>query len=228
MGAAESKPTTEIDYNGDKPVLVYWLVHGRSDFCQAMMSAGSIDYDIDSDTANNYGSIKSELPFGQIPILKHKGLTLAQGGAITRYCARLAGLYPSDPAEASTCDMFMDEMMDIFSGLFKAKNAVDREAKLEAWKILETEHIPKHFSFLETSLEKSGQTYLGGSTPMAGDVAFFAVYNIYSKAGVDVESAINDCPKLKNALEETKLMGNLSSFPDHYLYFTSDPDHDSF
>ena len=32
--------------SSEKPVLVYWGVHGRSDFCQAMMAAGNIDYDL--------------------------------------------------------------------------------------------------------------------------------------------------------------------------------------
>ena len=83
--------------------------------------AGNIEYDLDTDTANAWPASKESTPFGQIPVLKHGGLTLAQGGALNRYCARLAGLYPQGIVEASICDMYLEEMMDIFSGLFKVR-----------------------------------------------------------------------------------------------------------
>ena len=53
-------------------------------------------------------------PFGQLPFMKHGNLVIGQGGAINRYCARLAGLYPSDIAEAAICDMYLEEVMDIY------------------------------------------------------------------------------------------------------------------
>ncbi len=104
-----------------KPCLIYWELHGRSDFCQAMLVAGNVEYDLDTATANAWPAGKDESPFGQIPILNHGDLTLAQGGALNRYCARLAGLYPDGPVEASICDMYMEEMMDIFGGIFKVR-----------------------------------------------------------------------------------------------------------
>merc|ERR1712038_626686 len=94
-------------------------VHGRADFCQAMLYAGGVPFELDDNTANNWPSTREESPFGQLPYLKHGGLTIGQGGAINRYCARLAGLYPTNPIEASICDMYMEEVMDIFNGLFK-------------------------------------------------------------------------------------------------------------
>ena len=116
----------------EKPKLVYWKLHGRSDFCQAMLYAGDIEYDVDADTANTWPSFKADTPFGQMPILKHGDLTLAQGGALTRYCARLAGLYPEDIVEASVCDMYLEEMMDIFGALFKVSDWMN-ENEMELW-----------------------------------------------------------------------------------------------
>lgn len=104
-----------------KPTLVYWNLHGRGDFCQAMLYAGGIEYDLDDATANTWPAPKDEAPFGQLPYFKHGDLTLAQNGAITRYCARLAGIYPTDPVEASKCDMYIEEVMDIFNEIFKVR-----------------------------------------------------------------------------------------------------------
>jgi glutathione S-transferase len=118
--------------------LVYWNLHGRSDFAQAMLYAGNIPFDLDEETANAWPASKDDTPFGQIPVLKHGELVvIGQGGAITRYCARLAGLYPcgyceGDDAEeqaaaraaaaaAAVCDMYLEEMMDIFNGIFQVR-----------------------------------------------------------------------------------------------------------
>jgi hypothetical protein len=54
------------------------------------------------------------------------------------------------------------------------------------------------------------------------------VYNLYDRAGVNVNAAMVDCPKLKDALEGTLKLGNLKNFPKRGLYFTSDPEHDAF
>lgn len=105
-----------------KPVLVYWAVHGRSDFCQAMLYAGNISYELDEDTANAWPASKEDTPFGQVPVLKHGDLTIGQGGAINRYCARLAGLYPADFRGAALCDMYLEEIMEIFGALFKVSS----------------------------------------------------------------------------------------------------------
>ena len=116
----ESKPSKPSVHS--KPQIIYWCVHGRSDFCQAMLCAGGILFELDEKTANDWPAAKNDTPFGQIPVLKHGDVVIAQGGAMTRYCARLAGLYPSDEVEASICDMYIDEMMDIFQGLFKVSS----------------------------------------------------------------------------------------------------------
>jgi len=112
----DSKPVPSA-----KPVLVYWALHGRSDFCQAMLYAGGVPFELDETTANAWPASKADTPFGQVPVLKHGEMTIGQGGAINRYCARIAGLYPTDVQEAAVCDMFIEEVMDIFGAIFKVR-----------------------------------------------------------------------------------------------------------
>lgn len=101
-----------------KPSLVYWDLCGRADIAKCMFLAGEIEHELDTDNANNWPGYKTECPFEQVPILHHGDLTLAQGGAINRYIARMGGLYPEDPVDASYCDMVMDGIMDMFGGIF--------------------------------------------------------------------------------------------------------------
>lgn len=211
-----------------KPVLVYWKLHGRADFCQALLYAGNVSYDLDDDTANAWPSTKEESPYGQLPYLKHGPYIIGQGGAINRYCARLGGLFPKDPIEAAICDMHIEEVMDIFNEIYKPKRATDKETKVAHWKRIEEEFLPKHFALLEAYLTKSGKKFLGGDKVNAADVHFFAVYNLYDKASVDVEGVIAKYPKLNECLEETKLYGDLPNFPEKSLYFSSDVNSEAF
>lgn len=221
-----SKSEKRIDA---KPVIVYWALHGRSNFAQALLLAGNVDYEVDTNTANNWGDHKADSPFGQLPVMKHGDLTIAQGGAINRYCAKLAGLYPTGAQAAAICDMYIEECMDIYNAIFKPKNAADPAAKKAAWKVVESEVLPLHFGMLEKNLVKSKSAFLGGELPNAADVTFWAVCHLYTKAGLNLEPILEANPTLNKAFQETGKMGKLSSFPDSYgLYFTSDPNHASF
>lgn len=212
-----------------KPVIVYWALHGRSNIAQALLLAGNVDFDLDSDTANNWGQNKPTAPFGQLPMLKHGDLTIAQSGAINRYCAKLAGLYPSDAQEAAICDMFIEECVDIVSSMSKPKYASDADDKKAGWKNVQEEFLPLHFGLLEKNLVKSGSAFLGGEKPNAADVTFWATCLLLIKAGLQLDSILDANPTLKKAYEETGKMGKLSEFPDSYgIYFTSDPTHPSF
>jgi len=224
MGATESTPT----FPQSKPTLVYWELCGRGDIAKCLFYAGNIDYELDTENANSWPAYKDQCPFGQIPVLKHGSLTLAQGGAINRYVARLGGLYPVDPTEASKCDMMMEECMEIFGGLFKAKNASGEEAKLAEWAKLKDEFLPKHFAYLEKILEDSGTPFLGGDKPNAADVAFYAVYGVYDHAGMGAAEVLQNYPKLSGACEGAKTLGKLAEFQREGHFFTADPQHTMF
>lgn len=215
-----------------KPNIVYWALCGRGDIAQCMLMAGGVDFDLDTENANNFGEYKTHCPFGQLPVLEHgegdKKVVIAQGGAINRYCARLAGLFPTDPVEASKADMIMEECMDIFQALFKAKNAADKDAKIAAWKMLKEEHLPKHFGFLEKYLEASGKPFFGGNKANAADVTFFAVYGVYDNAGCGADEVLAKFPKLKAVVEKTKDVGKIKDFKRGGHFFCADPENEAF
>lgn len=111
----------KMSFPEGKPSLVYWALCGRGDVAKCLFRAAEVEYILDTDTANTWPAYKPECPFGQIPVLFHGDVKLAQGGAINRYVARLGGLYPTDPIEASKCDMIMEEAMDLFGSIFKVR-----------------------------------------------------------------------------------------------------------
>ena len=54
------------------------------------------------------------IPFHQIPCLVIDNVSIAQTGAIARFCGKLSGLYPkNDPIEAAKIDQFIDFVTDL-------------------------------------------------------------------------------------------------------------------
>jgi glutathione S-transferase len=212
-----------------KPVIVYWNICGRAHLAMAMLHAGNVEYDLDSATANTWPAPKSDCPFGQLPILKHGDLVLAQSGAITRYCARIAGLFPADAVSAAKCDMVLEECADLYSLMIKAKYPANpsKEEKMAAWDKIKLEHLPAHLSYLERLLEKSSDSFFGGSSPNAADVALAATMGVYFLAGFP-ETTLEAYPKLKHVVTEANKLGSLSLFQPGGPYFTCDPDHAMF
>jgi len=107
-----------------KPTIVYWDLCARAHIAKVLLHAGGVEFDIDTATANTWPAPKEEMPFGQLPVLKHGDLVIAQSKAINNYCARLAGLYPTDAAEAAFCDMCIEECTDKFSLLSKVSSEI--------------------------------------------------------------------------------------------------------
>ena len=186
-------------------------------------------YELDSNTANSWPAPKDDCPFGQLPILKHDDLVLAQSGAILRYCARIAGLIPEDPVGAAKCDMIFEECADLYNLMIKAKypGTPNKEDKIAAWDKIKSESLPAHLVCLERILEKSSDAFFGGAAPNAADVAFAATIGVYMLAGFP-ETTLDAFPKLKHVVSETNKMGSLSSFEPGGAYFTCDPDHRMF
>mmetsp|Transcript_12285 Transcript_12285/g.14803 ORF Transcript_12285/g.14803 Transcript_12285/m.14803 type:complete len:215 (-) Transcript_12285:202-846(-) len=208
-----------------KPSLVYWELCGRADIAKLMFLAGEIDYDLDTTNANNWPGYKPECPFAQLPILHHGDVTLAQGGAINRYIARMGGLYPTDPVEASECDMVMDGIMDMFAFIFAPKKAEGKEAKLAAWAKFTGEDVPLYFGFLEKLLKG---TFFGGDKANAADIAFYAIVGVMVHAECGIEEVLAKYPKLQAAYDGTKEVGKVSEFVRGGHYFSANPENDAF
>ncbi|GLC41778.1 hypothetical protein PLESTM_001238600 [Pleodorina starrii] len=83
----------------------YFAVPGRAEVARLCLSIGGIPYEDVHYTGETFPAAKPKMPFGQVPVLElPDGKMLAQSGAIDRYTAKLAGLYPEDPLQAARAD----------------------------------------------------------------------------------------------------------------------------
>jgi prostaglandin-H2 D-isomerase / glutathione transferase len=93
------------------------------------------------------------LPFGQVPIMIVNGTTIAQTGAIARYCGKLSGLYPTDPIEAALVDQFIDGASDLTKAMWPSIWIKDPERRYKKRKEAVDVIIPKWFGFFETLID---------------------------------------------------------------------------
>ncbi|EFJ46564.1 hypothetical protein VOLCADRAFT_109826 [Volvox carteri f. nagariensis] len=100
----------------------YFDFPGRAEVARLCLSIGGIPYDDVFYTQATFPEAKPKMPFGQVPVLElPDGKMLAQSGAIERYTAKLAGLYPEDPLKAARADeavFLMADFMDLFNPAF--------------------------------------------------------------------------------------------------------------
>ena len=76
------------------------------------MTIGGVPFEDNRVKPADFPALRSELPFGALPVLEVDGKLFAQSNGINRYVGKLAGLYPTDPLEAAFCDEAMDAVED--------------------------------------------------------------------------------------------------------------------
>lgn len=85
--------------------LTYFDVHGgRAEPARLALHIGGIAFEDHRFTYPEFADIRKSTPFGQVPVLHVDGVQVTQCDAINRYCAKLAGLYPTDAFQALLCD----------------------------------------------------------------------------------------------------------------------------
>jgi len=115
-----------------------------------------------------------ELPFGQVPVLIVDGETIAQTGAIARFCGKLSGLYPTDDAlAAARIDQFIDAATDITSHVRAALQRRDPEDRATARKVLIERTLPEWLGYLEVLCPDPEGAFLVGDAMTIADLTLW-------------------------------------------------------
>jgi glutathione S-transferase len=157
------------------------LIYGNIPFWRAEVSRlalfiANIPFEDQRISREEFSAMKlsGELPFGQMPVLEVDGNTLAQTGAIARFCGKQANLYPTDDFNAAKVDEAIDLATDITSLVSPSMREKDTEKKAAMRTQLATTTLPKYFGFLEMLLEQNGDTgYYVGDCLSIADLAIW-------------------------------------------------------
>lgn len=98
---------------------------------------------------------------------------MTQSSAITRYAAKLAGLYPTDDHIKA---MFIDEIVDVVNeAAAKAPQTSDIELKKKLREEYAKKDLVKYFTFLAKKLEKSTSKFIVGNTLSLADLYTYSL-----------------------------------------------------
>ncbi len=150
------------------PNIPFW----RAEISRLALFFGGIEFEDFRPSREEITKMKSNgtLPFGQLPVLQVDGITIAQTGAIARFCGKLSGLYPSDNLfDAAKVDEVIDLATDITNQIRPSIREKDSKLRFKMRKELSESILPRWLGFLEKILDDNGDTgfFVGGSITIA-------------------------------------------------------------
>ena len=141
----------------------------------------------DFSTAKETGTLSdgTVLPFHQIPCLVVDDVSIAQTGAIARFCGKLSGLYPThDDVNAAKIDDFIDFATDLTVMIDNTPNKTDEEKKRKARRDLATGPLKRKLSMLEKNISDDSEWLVTSNISIA-DVAIWRLLGWLSSGILD-------------------------------------------
>ena len=182
------------------PDLPFW----RAETSRLALFIGEIEFEDIRPSREEISKMRNDgvFPFGQFPILKVGSKTIAQTGAIARFCGKLSGLYPMDnDFYAAKVDEVIDLATDITHKIRPALKENNPEKSKEMRIELANKILPLWLGFMETLLEKNGKTgYFVNNYLTIADLAAWRLCGWIS-SGVIVgipENILDNYPLLKD------------------------------
>ena len=141
----------------------------------------------DFSTAKETGTLSdgTVLPFHQIPCLVVDDVSIAQTGAIARFCGKLSGLYPThNDVNAAKIDDFIDFATDLTVMIDNTPNKTDEEKKRKARRDLATGPLKRKLSMLEKNISSDSEWLVTSNISIA-DVAIWRLLGWLSSGILD-------------------------------------------
>ena len=207
--------------NDSTPRFIYWGLTARAQEAMLMLDAAKIDYLWDKDTANKWksetDSPKENMPFGQLPVLMHNKMQIAQSGTIARYCAALSSLLSDKIQEQVLSDMLHEHCNDIYNMFAKAKYSGDDFAQKISWQRVKEVQLPEKLNYLVKLL--GDKQFFSGDLIQAGDISVFSILNLAMNAGLT--ECLKNFPTLQTHYNYISRIGNIPKYLEagHGSYF---------
>ncbi|KAG2488853.1 hypothetical protein HYH03_012649 [Edaphochlamys debaryana] len=177
--------------------LHYFALPGRAEVTRLCLTIGGIPFEDVHYTQETYPAFKAKTPFGQVPVLElEDGKMLAQSGAIDRYVAKLAGLYPEDPLDAAHADQavfLLTDLMDLFGPTW----SLPLEEKVKAREAIMAGKGKEKMGYLAKLV--AGGSYVAGGKLSFADLGVYAVLSSLTSGQYDgvSKTCLDEFPDLK-------------------------------
>lgn len=191
--------------------LYYLPVRARAEQIRLILSFGNIPFEDVTISFDQWATEKSnseKFRFGQLPVLiLPNGMSIAQSGAITRYVAKLVGIYPSDPEKAAVSDMVQELAMEM--------NVIN---PILNWFPLDSEQRTKEYASYFSTFDSrmaalrrilGSQQYFGGEGPSHGDFCMLHILDVTLTVKPD---ALDNHSELKEWVERMKTIPQVQRY----------------
>lgn len=165
-----------------RPRLVYLPFRAMAETSRMILAHGGVAFDDEAVWGGEFQRRRrrGEFPWDKIPALQLPGArTVAQSGAIARWSARVAGVYPRDPARAALADSVyeMGQELCTINPLVNCYTGSDFE-RIRAHYFRDV--MPAALPQLERELERNAEDRdASGGVFFAGGTATHADFNIF-------------------------------------------------
>merc|ERR1712183_570137 len=190
--------------------LTYFDVKARGELARLVLSYGGVKFTDERLTAEQFASVKSSLPYGQMPVLHYKGAVICQSMSIARFLAAEFGLDGRTTLENAQADEVVDAVSDLVNAMVKVFFAKDEEGIKT---VVETT-CPAGLGFLEKILVSRGGQFFAGNHLTWADLAVFLFANDGFLGKVPDVSAYPSIENLRKRVSEIPNIKNwISSRP---------------
>ena len=220
-----------------KLVLSYFNMGGRAEPLRLACVLGKIPFTNKGISFQDWPTVKSQYPMGQVPLLEveeepgQDKVAIGQSMAILRYLGRLGNLYPIDPIQAMQVDSYVDAAVDASRGLelsLRGPSAVlmsttewskeDMMAMRERLCTDSNKGLPFYLNFFETALSNSESGWIVGNSITIADLALHRFVAWISGGFMDGIPAdlVNGYPKLKKHFDTIEALPEVVAFRKNY------------
>ncbi|KAE9532761.1 hypothetical protein AGLY_009842 [Aphis glycines] len=142
--------------------LTYFNLTARAEQIRFLLSYLNIDFEEVRIEFEQWPTIKSTMPFGQVPVLEIDGKVVNQSVAICRYLAKKAGLAGGDEWESLLIDIAVDNIYEIRQEIMKYHHERNEEIKSKLRDTIVNDSIPFYFDRFEKIVSENGGYFVNG------------------------------------------------------------------
>ncbi|XP_076294013.1 glutathione S-transferase-like [Lasioglossum baleicum] len=150
--------------------LTYFPITALAEPIRFLLSYGGAEFEDHRLDADEWPKLKSEMPFGQVPVLEIDGKKVNQSTAISRYLAKQFGLAGKNDWEALEIDIAVDTIHDVRLRIAVYGYETNEITKAEKLNIIK-DQVPYYLERLDAQVKKNGGYFVGGALSWA-DLTF--------------------------------------------------------
>ena len=191
--------------------LIYFNGRGRAEVSRLIFATVGQKFEDVRIEMNDWPTLKSQMPLGQMPVLEYDGVQLPQSLSIARFLAKQFQLAGRDNFEQAKVDAVADTISEPVAKFAPIRWEKDETKKKESYRKFFAEELPNHLKNLETLAKfysKGGPFFVGNQLTWVDLYFYDAAETLLQVDG----TALNNFPWLKQNRQEVERIPKINAY----------------